>query len=93
MGVKSRGACISNSSNSSSRDTGISMKGNVHLRPVRVQETRRRSTLILNIQPRQPVEEHHHLLVGGRAAGDGSAAVPWSGVDNLRVVVLGSVGH
>lgn len=73
MGVRSTSACIPNSSSSSSRDTGISMKGNVHLRPVRIHETRRRSTLILNIPPRQPVEEHHHILVGGRAAGNGSA--------------------
>ena len=41
MSVKSRGACISKSSSrrSSSRDTGISMKGSVHLRPVRIHET------------------------------------------------------
>lgn len=41
MSVKPRGACSSKSSSrrSSSRDTGISMKGNVHLRPVRIHET------------------------------------------------------
>ena len=91
MRVKSRDACISNSSSSSSRDTGISMKGNVHIRPVWIHETGRRSTLILNISPRQSIEEHHHLLVGGRAVGNGSA-VPWSSVGKMRVVVLGPVG-